>query len=87
MLLFQTLFSDSQRIGESPGLFYPTFPKEIFPSLTERERDPLQLIARGLLLSPKTNDNYVSAILSKLQVADRALAIIRAREKDQNEQI
>ena len=64
-------------------------PKEIFPSLTERERDILQLIARGrsnadiareLSLSPKTVYNYVSNILSKLQVADRAQAIIRARE-------
>ena len=67
----------------------PTLPKEIFPSLTEREREILQLIARGqsnteiaheLFLSPKTVYNYVSNILSKLQVADRAQAIIRARE-------
>jgi DNA-binding NarL/FixJ family response regulator len=64
-------------------------PKEMFPSLTEREREILQLIARGrsntdiareLSLSPKTVYNYVSNILSKLQVADRAQAIIRARE-------
>lgn len=67
----------------------PTLPKEILPSLTEREREILQLIARGrsnadiaheLSLSPKTVYNYVSNILSKLQVADRAQAIIRARE-------
>ena len=67
----------------------PALPKEIFPSLTEREREILQLIARGksnadiareLSLSPKTIYNYVSNILSKLQVADRAQAIIRARE-------
>jgi DNA-binding NarL/FixJ family response regulator len=66
-----------------------SLPKEIFPSLTEREREILQLIARGrsnadiareLSLSPKTVYNYVSNILSKLQVADRAQAIIRARE-------
>ena len=66
-----------------------TLPKEIFPSLTEREREILQLIARGrsntdiareLSLSSKTVYNYVSNILSKLQVADRAQAIIRARE-------
>lgn len=66
-----------------------TLPKEIFPSLTEREREILQLIGRGqsnadiareLSLSPKTVYNYVSNILSKLQVADRAQAIIRARE-------
>ena len=66
-----------------------TLPKEIFPSLTDREREILQLIARGranadiareLSLSPKTIYNYVSNIFSKLQVADRAQAIIRARE-------
>jgi len=66
-----------------------TLPKEIFPSLTEREREILQLIARGrsnvdiareLSLSSKTVYNYVSNILSKLQVADRTQAIIRARE-------
>jgi DNA-binding NarL/FixJ family response regulator len=64
-------------------------PRELFPSLTEREREILQLIARGhsnpdiareLSLSPKTVYNYVSNILTKLQVADRAQAIIRARE-------
>jgi DNA-binding NarL/FixJ family response regulator len=60
-----------------------------FPELTERERDILALIARGytntaiadrLYLSPKTVRNYVSSIFAKLQVADRAGAIVRARE-------
>jgi DNA-binding NarL/FixJ family response regulator len=64
-------------------------PKEIFPTLTEREREILQWIARGssnseiarkLALSVKTVNNYVSNIFSKLQVADRAQAIIRARD-------
>jgi DNA-binding NarL/FixJ family response regulator len=64
-------------------------PKEIFLSLTEREREILQLLARGrtnhaiaqqLALSVKTVHNYVSNIFSKLQVADRAQAIIRARD-------
>jgi DNA-binding NarL/FixJ family response regulator len=67
----------------------PAAPKEIFPTLTEREREILQLIARGranndiakeLALSSKTVGNYVSNIFSKLQVADRAQAIIRARD-------
>jgi len=67
----------------------PAVPKEIFPTLTEREREILQLIARGssnneiaqeLALSVKTVSNYVSNIFSKLQVADRAQAIIRARD-------
>ncbi|WP_448625078.1 response regulator [Geodermatophilus sp. URMC 64] len=62
---------------------------KVFPALTDRERDILELIARGqpnpsiartLSLSPKTVANYVSAIFAKLQVADRAEAMIRARE-------
>jgi DNA-binding NarL/FixJ family response regulator len=64
-------------------------PRESFPMLTERERDLLQLLARGrsnpeiaadLGLSSKTVSNYVSSVLTKLQVADRAQAILRARE-------
>lgn len=60
-----------------------------FPELTDRERAILDLIAQGrnnaeianrLVLSPKTVRNHVSNILSKLQVADRAQAIIQARE-------
>jgi DNA-binding NarL/FixJ family response regulator len=59
-----------------------------FPDLTEREREVLALIAQGLtnsaiaerlILSPKTVRNYITEIFSKLQVADRAQAIIRAR--------
>lgn len=93
-----------QAVGNGEAIFSPTIatrlidffatqssalPREIFPSLTEREREILQLIARGqsnadiareLSLSPKTIYNYVSNIFSKLQVADRAQAIIRARE-------
>ena len=34
----------------------------------------------ALSLSPKTVSNYVSSIFAKLQVADRAQAIVRARE-------
>ena len=60
-----------------------------FSELTERELEILNLIARGdnnntiankLSLSIKTVHNYVSSILTKLQVADRAQAIVRARE-------
>ena len=60
-----------------------------FPELTDREREVLQLIAQGhsnaeiagrLLLRLKTVQNHVSNIFSKLQVADRAQAIVRARE-------
>jgi DNA-binding NarL/FixJ family response regulator len=37
-------------------------------------------IAKQLTLSTKTVSHYVSNIFSKLQVADRAEAIIRARD-------
>jgi DNA-binding NarL/FixJ family response regulator len=61
----------------------------VFPELTDREREVLILIAQGntntaiaekLVLSPKTVRNHVSTIFSKLQVASRAEAIIRARD-------
>lgn len=64
-------------------------PPLAFPELTEREREVLTLIAQGLsnaviaerlTLSPKTVGNHISNIFNKLQVADRAQAIIRARE-------
>ena len=67
----------------------PTLLPQIFPELTDREREILGLIAQGhsnsdiarrLTLSLKTVANHVSNIFSKLQVADRAQAIIRARE-------
>jgi DNA-binding NarL/FixJ family response regulator len=60
-----------------------------FPELTVREREILDLIARGqnntsiataLSLAPKTVGNHISAIFAKLQVATRAEAIVRARE-------
>jgi DNA-binding NarL/FixJ family response regulator len=60
-----------------------------FPELTEREQEILGLLARHLtnveiaeqlVLSPKTVRNHVSNIFSKLQVATRAQAIIRARD-------
>ncbi len=63
--------------------------KDVFPELTEREREILTLIAqhytnpeiaKHLRLSPKTVRNHVSNIFTKLQVADRAQAVIRARE-------
>lgn len=71
--------------GQKKVAAYP----EVFPELTEREREILALIAQGLtnaaiaerlVLSPKTVRNHVSNIFRKLQVADRAQAIIQARE-------
>lgn len=64
-------------------------PPQSFPELTDREREILALIeqhrtnpeiAARLGLSPKTVRNHVSNIFDKLQVADRAEAIVRARE-------
>jgi DNA-binding NarL/FixJ family response regulator len=61
----------------------------VFPELTAREHEILTLmaqhrtnpeIATRLSLSPKTVRNIVSSIFNKLQVADRAQAIVRARE-------
>jgi len=60
-----------------------------FPSLTERERDVLEKIAAGkgnatiaheLMISLKTVRNHVSNIFTKLQVSERAQAIVKARE-------
>jgi DNA-binding NarL/FixJ family response regulator len=60
-----------------------------FPELTEREREVLDLIARGhanadisrrLGITIKTVRNHVSNVLDKLMVADRYEAIVRARE-------
>ena len=71
------------------GTLRPQAEAVLFPELTEREREVLQLIARGrsngdiaaeLVVSLKTVRNHVSNIFSKLQVAGRAEAIVRARE-------
>jgi len=60
-----------------------------FPELTEREREVLKLMAQGvsnkaiaekLVISMKTVSNHITNIFSKLQVADRAQAILRARD-------
>lgn len=60
-----------------------------FPTLTAREHEVLDLVAAGmsnqqiasrLYVSQKTVRNHVHAILTKLQAADRAEAIVRARD-------
>lgn len=90
-------------VAEGESLFSPTVASRLlasfahvrpvvpspFPTLTERERDILHLMAQGrsnlaiadeLHLSVKTVANNVSNIFAKLQAADRAEAIVRARE-------
>jgi DNA-binding NarL/FixJ family response regulator len=93
-----------QAVSEGESIFSPAIAKRVidsfartavserplvFPELTQREREVLDLIARGLsnpditrqlVLSPKTVRNHVSNILAKLQARDRSAAIVRARE-------
>lgn len=67
----------------------PSLPDVALPELTEREREILALVAQPLtnqeiaqrqVLSTKTVRNHVSNIFTKLQVADRTQAIMRARD-------
>jgi DNA-binding NarL/FixJ family response regulator len=67
-----------------PGAARPA----VFAGLTDREHEILALLADGLSnaaigqrlgLRPKTVRNYVSNVLTKLQSADRAEAILQAR--------
>jgi DNA-binding NarL/FixJ family response regulator len=67
----------------------PVAPSEVFPELTAREAEIVDLIAQGrnnaeiarrLYLSQKIIRNHVSNVFLKLQVADRSQAIVRARE-------
>lgn len=64
-------------------------PQALFPELTPRELEVLELMAQGagneaiaatLVVTPKTVRNYVSRIYSKLDVDSRARAIVLARE-------
>jgi len=90
-------------VGRGEAIFGPTiaqrilsfltrplsaYDEQMFPELSQREREVLDLIAAGinnadiakrLFLSPKTVRNHVSSVFTKLQVADRAQAIVRAR--------
>jgi DNA-binding NarL/FixJ family response regulator len=77
------------RMVEYFAALQPGRPTQVFPELSSREREILALLAQGLknaeiaerlVISPKSVRNYVSNIISKLQVADRAQAILRARE-------
>jgi DNA-binding NarL/FixJ family response regulator len=86
----EAIFSPSvaSRVLDFFAQRHPSVAQEEFPMLTQRERDVLHLIAQGrsnpaiaaqLGLSRKTTSNYVSAILTKLQVRNRAEAAERAR--------
>jgi DNA-binding NarL/FixJ family response regulator len=76
---FSRFFATMQRLPEPPE----------FSQLTSREAEILELladgmnnrqIARRLFLAEKTVRNYVSRIFSKLEVHDRAAAVLRARD-------
>jgi DNA-binding NarL/FixJ family response regulator len=87
----EAIFSPAiaQRLIDYFGAPRPATPVPAFPDLTEREQEILARIARGqsnpdiarqLIISLKTVRNHVSNIFSKLQVTDRAEAIMRARD-------
>lgn len=82
---FSRFFATVQRLPE---------PSE-FSRLTSREAEILELladgmnnrqIARRLFLAEKTVRNYVSRIFTKLEVHDRAAAVLRARDAGFGEQ-
>ena len=67
----------------------PRQQRPILPELTAREREVLALLAASLPtasiasqlgLSPKTVRNHLSSVFTKLQVADRTQAVLKARE-------
>jgi DNA-binding NarL/FixJ family response regulator len=74
-------------VGNAPRLYHqPTAP---FPELTEREYEILELLAQGMTnyeialrlnITSKTISNHISYIFNKLQVTDRAQAVIKARQ-------
>jgi DNA-binding NarL/FixJ family response regulator len=87
----EAIFSPAiaRRLMQYFGAPRPRGPSQMFPDLTEREREVLSLIAQGstnqaiaekLVISPKTVRNHISAIFSKLQVTSRLEAIIRAKD-------
>lgn len=64
-------------------------PPQVFDELTNREREILELMARGstnteiagqLAMSPKTVSNHISNILLKVQATDRAKLMLMALE-------
>lgn len=87
----EAIFSPAiaQRLTQYFAAIAPRTPAPAFPQLSDREQEVLELIAQGLnngeiavrlQVSEKTIRNHVSNIFTKLQVADRAQAIIRARD-------
>lgn len=72
-------------VFDAPGTAAP----RPFPELTDREREVLELLARGednagiarqLFISRKTARNYVSMVLGKLHVDSRSAAVAKAQD-------
>lgn len=85
LIIGQPLARKVGRLLSEPALIY----QRPFPSLTDRELEVLDQLARGLdnnaigrslYLSEKTVRNYVSGIFTKLGVASRAEAVVSARQ-------
>ncbi len=84
----------AQMADRLPALLTATLPSDAdFPDLTARDNQILGLLAEGrdnadiaheLALSLKTVRNYVSSILTKLEVPARAQAIVKARDAGMN---
>lgn len=81
-----TYFADISKMAQRLAV---ADPRDALPELTEREREVLDLLARGqgthdiaqtLALTEKTVRNHLSNIYSKLQVTDRVQAVLRARQ-------
>lgn len=79
----------AQRLMQYFATVRPPVADDAFPELTERERQILHMLAQNrsnqeiadrLVLSVKTVRNHISNICTKLQVADRAQAMLRARD-------
>lgn len=83
----QVIFGQS--VARHMQAFFAAPPvSSVFPGLTPREHEVLDMVARGmsnpqiareLAVSGKTVRNHISNLFAKLQVADRAQAIVRAR--------
>jgi DNA-binding NarL/FixJ family response regulator len=79
----------ADRLGDYFSAVHDMPGRAAFPQLTNRERQVLDLLARGygnrriareLVLSDKTVRNHISHIFAKLQVTDRMAAAARARD-------
>lgn len=84
----ESVFSGAVAAQLLGGLAAPQPGRAVFPDLTSREHEILELVAGGLTnaeigrrltLAPKTVRNYISNVLAKIHAADRADAVVRAR--------